>query len=520
MRLKIFFLALLFPLLSVSKEVELAYSKLLQVKAYKVFPQEESHWCQAHLNIALRSENKEFFDSISQFLKKFSKVLDLKCPEAISATLKGYIKDETTPIFEEKVYALDGWEITEQEKSSTSLALQNFTQNTPATFAVNGWIPKEDKTKFKNEYVLKDKKGTCQISYLSPIPVPKGWYFTYSNASCDKGILEGKAVVQIYTQNDILYQTLSSNLEKGLAQEGDLSLPFVKRSFNTITQEEKGYVLFHSNPELKLYSLIELRAPFLAGTYQPFTSCSPFKLFYLTENESLFTDETIRKNLIILAKSYANTVCPFLNEFYVYGVNSSDLKAENAFYSLHLFKNEKGEWAVKSQVNKASLKAQNFEKEQSALDLKLQAQYDLLFQKSLREQMAALVDGKQLNDFDTLLAKAELLERPVVGTFIFKLPEEEQSRKWISSPRLPIRIENAFGKKGWGMAKLELTSLSKKEKMKAGVPIYQRGAKAKIISFHPCVKESCKEFEDLIYLLEVKYNHPTWKPKTGLKCEK
>ena len=397
--------------------------------------------------------------------------------------------------------------------------VETFTSFSKKPFPVSGWTPAKGyppvkETEELDEFILKDKSGVCKIKYLSPLSSLEGWYITVQNAVCAGDFLQGPAIVSIYTQNDILYQTIKGFFNNGsLVNSYELALPFSFRR-GKHADRQKAYTLVHSNADLRIYTFIESDAV-LNGEYMPFESCKPFRLYFLTENEYFFTQEDILPNLISVGKSYAQTLCPSVEEVILNATNDPLLRDENVFYRLHLKRDGFNPWQTQktSSFNKASSQINERQQEDNKKAARMHKDYELLKTSSFNEKLAFLYDRKKLDALPNFLKAAELSGQEVTGVFLVQLPDTDSKGKWIVWPKEALRVENMPDMDGWMLVKGSITPLSRLEKRRAGIAFNQPAGEIKILSYKSCVRPYCAEFDDPLYLLKYYYNLSEWMPE-------
>ena len=501
-------------------EKEIAYSALLKTHVFAVLD-EDGAWCGKNIRLNVYAPNRAFFSHINQLMEKLAKVIDKECPVAASLTLSGFAgakEDTPSPVYSAQSYAVDGWLIKDNSPLLKNF-VETFTSFSKKPFPVSGWTPAKGyppvkETEELDEFILKDKSGVCKIKYLSPLSSLEGWYITVQNAVCAGDFLQGPAIVSIYTQNDILYQTIKGFFNNGsLVNSYELALPFSFRR-GKHADRQKAYTLVHSNADLRIYTFIESDAV-LNGEYMPFESCKPFRLYFLTENEYFFTQEDILPNLISVGKSYAQTLCPSVEEVILNATNDPLLRDENVFYRLHLKRDGFNPWQTQktSSFNKASSQINERQQEDNKKAARMHKDYELLKTSSFNEKLAFLYDRKKLDALPNFLKAAELSGQEVTGVFLVQLPDTDSKGKWIVWPKEALRVENMPDMDGWMLVKGSITPLSRLEKRRAGIAFNQPAGEIKILSYKSCVRPYCAEFDDPLYLLKYYYNLSEWMPE-------
>ncbi len=504
------------------EEKEIAYSDLLKTRVFAVL-NKDGRWCDNTIHLTVYAPNSVFFTHINQLMEKLAKVIDKECPIASTLRLNGFVgekNENSTPVYSAQSYAVDGWLIKENSPLLNNF-VEIFTSFSKKPFPVSGWTPakgyatfqkEEDKDEL-DEFVLQDRLGLCKIKYLSPKTSLDGWYISVQNAACTGDFLQGSAIVSVYTQNDILYQTMKGFFNNGsLVNSYELTLPF---SFRKGRHEErqKAYTLVHSNADLRIYTFIESDAV-LNGEYMPFESCKPFQLYFLTENEYFFTQEDILPNLISVGKSYAQTLCPTVEEVILNATYDPLLKEENIFYRLHLKRDGFSPWQTQkaTSFNKAGSQINEQQDAENKKAIRMRQDYERLKTASFNEKLAFLYNRDTLDALPNFLKAAEISGQEVTGVFLIQLPENDSPSKWILWPKEALRLKNIPDIGGWILAEGTITSLPRFEKRRFGIAFHQPAGEIKILSYKSCVRPYCEEFNDPLYLLKYYYNLSEWAP--------
>ena len=296
-----------------------------------------------------------------------------------------------------------------------------FIFGTAHAFPMQGWDP-ETQTHIErvapqtlDEHTLFDKAKTYHITLLTKNP--KGTHIVSTPA--DK-LSFGRHDVLILDDNDKIIDRLTGYFMDGYyIGTTPLKAKLIKRYSPRKNYQEAFYFL-QSDPVLNVFFIGKMISFVKGGEYTNFNICHPFQMVLVTENKALFQNPATLKNLVSVVKSYASTICPDIQSFVFSASDNPQKYEEDIFFQAFYKKNEQGQWV---EDNKFAIHSDDLQP--TPVVPKIVHTHD---------QPARHFNESTIDFPLHLLKAAQVIDKPIEGTFIAHIAKLDQQYSWIDYP--------------------------------------------------------------------------------------
>ena len=263
---------------------------------------------------------------------------------------------------------------------------------------------------------------------------------------------------------------------------------------------------------------VELVVYAFSPTIGKWRVCNPFTVAAVTSGKQMMKYPDIQENLLDAAASYAQMICPKVEEFEF--IASPFIRLDEAkkdyLFKAKFFKS-KGKWTRSSYEVNPDVKGLNILKKGGRGEAKNKAnlEYSKIKEQPFSVKAAFTHNTKDLDNVPIMTQVAKVLGYPMNVTAVVHVKSVEEQNAWIDKP-MPIFISDRkekLEKPGWYMMSGEISPLDEVTKNKFGVAPKYNAAAMRIVKVTECKDESCQEAADVIGFLKTKYKLYDWNPE-------
>ena len=320
-----------------------------------------------------------------------------------------------------------------------------------------------------NEYLIYTSDKKCFLHYLSPTQPSM-----YENIQIiQKSDLEdvqclekGFATINITDDKNNSIQTLNGYFLNGFFI-GDIPLNSytIKRSAEANGTQNLFYFI-EKDDNLKVQYIGKMQAHLINGAYTHFEACYPFELLIQTQNKSLFNNATTIRNLFTIAKSYAQTICPQVEQIVFLATDSPSLDKTGIFFQKIFYKDNLSDTWME--------------------DTRLSFNYVLNPPKN-----------KPAPDIPVIETVIKEEQKPELNPYKYIVHISDKTNKkvlFVDKPYIMKAIQNNYTltlKPGWYKVKANLTPMEDLEKKRTGISLNEKADIIDITSAQICNNSNC-----------------------------
>ncbi len=322
--------------------------------------------------------------------------------------------------------------------------------------------------KVLNEYLIYTADKQCFLHYLSPVAPSQNQTIQITKQSDLKEVQcleKGFASVDIKDEKNNSLQTLNGYFLNGFfIGATPLNSYAIKRSANADGTQHLYYFI-DKDDELDIEYIGKMNAHLINGVYTSFESCSPFEVTLKTQNKDLFKENDTIQNLFTVAKSYALTLCPQVQQITFSATESPSLADDGIFFKEVLYKDAlSGLWIQDMK--------QSFNYVMNPAPKKVKEKVTQEKQSSLQTTVAQTQTQHIVHISDKSNGKILFIDKP----YLMKARRNKQT---------------AHLKSGWYKVDAIITPMSDFEKKRSGISLNEKAAEIKIQAAEKCENAAC-----------------------------
>lgn len=319
-----------------------------------------------------------------------------------------------------------------------------------------------------NEYLIYTPDEKCFLHYLSTTEpsADKTIRITQLSDLKDVQCLEkGFASVDIIDGKNNLVQTITSYFLNGFSIGSvPLNSYTIKRSAESNGTQNLFYFI-DKDDNLNVQYIGKMQSRLKNNTYSHFDACYPFEILVQTPNKSLFNNATTIRNLFTVIKSYAQTICPQVEQIIFSATDSPSLDNSGVFFQKTFYKDASSDAWIED-----SLSSFNYE---------------------LNPPKNKIVS--EIPVIETIVQKEPVLVNS--QEHIIHISDKTNDKVlFVDKPYLMKAIQNKYTSKlktGWYKVKANLTPMEDLEKKRTGISLNEKADIIEIISAEICNNPNC-----------------------------
>ena len=319
-----------------------------------------------------------------------------------------------------------------------------------------------------NEYLIYTPDEKCFLHYLSttqPSMYENIQIVQQSDLEDVQCLEKGFATINITDSRNNPIRSINGYFLNGFFI-GDIPLNSytIKRSAEADGTQNLFYFI-DKDDNLKVQYIGKMQARLVNGTYTHFEACYPFELLVQTQNKSLFNDPTTIRNLFTVAKSYAQTICPQVEQIVFLATDSPSLDKSGIFFQKVFYKDAWSEEWIEDAVSSFNY-VSNPPKKQANPNIPI---------------------------IETVIK--EETELNVSYEYIIHISNKTNDKVlFVDKPYLMKSLQNPYTltlKPGWYKVKANLTPMEDLEKKRTGISLNEKADIINIISAEICEDSNC-----------------------------